>query len=51
MLTSYKLDKEMLHAVKTKDRAKQVTIFNKYVENSLNNNPVVKLIAQYKRES
>lgn len=51
MLTSYKLDKEILHAVKIRDRAKQVTIFNKYVENSLNNNPVVKLIAQYKRGS
>lgn len=49
MLNSYNLDKEMLNAVKTRDKAKQVTIFNKYVENSLNNNPVVKLCAQYKR--
>ncbi len=49
MLNSCKLDKEMLHAVKTRDKAKQVNIFNKLVENSLNNNPVVKLISQYKR--
>lgn len=49
MLNAYKLDNEMLKAIKTQDKSKQNDIFNKYIQRTLNNNPVVILCSKYKR--
>lgn len=49
MLNTYKLDKEMLSAVKTKNKARQVDILNKYIQRGLSTNPVAIMCSKYKR--
>lgn len=49
MLNAYKLDKEMLSAVKTKNKARQVDILNKYIQRGLSTNPVAIMCSKYKR--
>lgn len=47
MLNTYKLDKEMLSAVKNK--ARQVDILNKYIQRGLSTNSVAIMCSKYKR--
>lgn len=49
MLNTYKLDKEMLSAIKTKNKSRQVDILNKYIQCGLSTNPVAIMCSKYKR--